>query len=372
MRYISFLIKPASSACNLRCKYCFYEDESINRKEKSYGVMAKSTVDALLKKAYAEIEAPGYICFAFQGGEPTLAGLDYFRYFVKKAKENKPAGVELAFSVQTNGTLLDEQWALFLKENNFLVGISIDGNKALHNKHRVDSSGKGSYEKALQGYRLLEKHGVDTNALCVVTSSLACQGKNAYKALKELGFSYLQFIAVLDPLGEKKGLASYSLPPDMYGRFLCEVFDLYYEDWKKGDYHSIRLFDDYIHLLLGDNCSTCATVGRCGGYFVVEGDGSIYPCDFYVLDDYKEGNILENSLNEIAKGEVFAKFLARGKNKPEECYECKYRKLCNGGCPNDYQGGHNYYCSSFKALFHYAIARMMEMANAEIEARARR
>ena len=373
MRTINFLIKPASSLCNLRCRYCFYADEAANRSCASMGVMRMETATELIRSAYREIEPGGTVSFAFQGGEPTVAGLDFFRFFTETARKEAPDGVRLTFSIQTNGTLLNEEWAGFFHDENFLVGLSLDGFKELHNAHRIDADGKATWNRICRSVELLKKHRVEINALCVVTKQCARSPRKAYEMLKKLGFQYLQFIACLDPIGQERGQMPWSLTPEDYGKFLCQLFDLWYQDWEKGDYHSVRLFDDYIHLLLGDGgASTCATCGQCGAYFVVEGDGSVYPCDFYVLDEWKAGRIGEQSLSEIAQGDVFRRFLAWGSEKPDECAGCPWRILCNGGCKNDWVisgSAHNYYCTSFKKLFSHAGERMRQIARREWEFR---
>lgn len=373
MRAINFLIKPASSLCNLRCKYCFYADEAANRSCASMGVMSRELAAELIRSAYREIEPGGMVSFAFQGGEPMAAGLDFFRDFVNTARQEKPDGVQLAFSIQTNGTLLNDEWAEFLHKEGFLVGLSIDGFEELHNMHRIDAEGKATWGTLCHATQLLQKHQADVNALCVVTKQCAESPQRAYETLKKLGFHYMQFIACLDPIGHARGQMPWSLTPEDYGKFLCRLFDLWYQDWEKGDYHSIRLFDDYIHLMLGDcSASTCATCGHCGGYFVVEADGSVYPCDFFALDEWKVGRIGDQSLSEIAGNEGFRRFLTRGLKKPDECAACRWRGLCNGGCKNDWivdsSGDHNYYCSSFRTLFGYAETRMLHIARCEWEA----
>lgn len=374
MRMINFLIKPASSLCNLRCKYCFYVDEAANRSCASMGIMSKETATELIRSAYRQIEPGGWVSFAFQGGEPTVAGLDFFRFFVRTAEQEKPDRVHISFSIQTNGMLLTEEWAEFFHDKKFLVGISLDGFKELHDLHRVDADGNGTWKRLCNSVTLLQKHWVDINALCVVTKRCACSPRKAYETLKKLGFQYMQFIACLDPIGQDRGCMPWSLTPEDYGKFLCQLFDLWYQDWEKGQYHSIRLFDDYIHLMLGDTgASTCATCGQCGGYFVVEADGSVYPCDFFALDDWKAGQIGVQSLSEIADSQPFRRFLTWGTDKPSECKACRWRQLCNGGCKNDWITEHgnsrNYYCSSFQMLFRYAESRMLRIAKCEWEAR---
>lgn len=373
MKAINFLIKPASSLCNLRCRYCFYEYEAAHRAQKSMGIMQPETVDLLLREAFGAVEPGGSVQFAFQGGEPTVAGLDYFRGFVRKARARRPAGVQVSYAIQTNGTLLDEAWAEFFRQENFLVGLSIDGFKELHNGYRTDAAGEGSWNRVCRAAQLLQKHRVAVNALCVVTAQCARSPEKAYNTLKKLGFAYIQFIACLDPIGVPRGSLPFSLTPEAYGKFLCRAFDLWYADWERGQYHSVRLFDDYVHLLLGDGASTCATCGRCGSYFVVEGDGSVYPCDFFVLDRWRMGRLGEAPLAELARSQSALDFLRWGQQKPAECAGCRWGSLCNGGCKNDWveQDGqpHNYFCAAFRALLDHAAPRLLRVARAEAQAR---
>lgn len=313
------------------------------------------------------------VSFAFQGGEPTVAGLDVFRHFVAAVAQHRPSGVRVHYAIQTNGTLLNAEWASFLKENHFLVGLSLDGVRAVHDAHRLDAKGNGTWRMVLAARTLLEKHGVDYNGLCVVTAPCAERPEQVYKSLKSLGFRYMQFIACLDPIGHARGREPWSLKPEDYGTFLCKLFDLWYQDWKQGDYHSIRLFEDYIHILLGDGASTCATCGKCGSYLVVEGDGSAYPCDFYVLDDWKIGTLESMTIADMASSEKAGQFLDWGREKPAECGRCPYGTICNGGCKNDWYsddtGTHNYFCPAFRALLDYALPRMRQIAAAEARAR---
>ena len=376
LKSISLLIKPASSLCNLRCKYCFYEDEAQNRTHHSMGMMSESLADQLIQRVFQAADAGASVSFSFQGGEPTVAGLDFFRHFVDTVAAHCPPGVHVHYSLQTNGTLLTDEWAAFLKSNHFLVGLSIDGTRAIHDTHRLDATGAGTWRTVLAAKSLLEKHRVDFNALCVVTGPCAQQPEQIYKNLKNLGFRHMQFIPCLDPIGHARGMESWSLSPVAYGEFLCKLFDLWFRDWNTGNYHSIRLFDDYIHILIGSHASTCATCGKCGIYFVVEGDGSVYPCDFYVLDQWKIGTLQDMTLTEIASNTVAQRFLAWGTEKPSECQNCTYQPICNGGCKNDWYsddtGSHNYFCPAFQALFRHAMPRMKMIAAAEIRARQRR
>ena len=376
MKNVNLLIKPASSLCNLRCKYCFYEDEAQNRTQHSMGIMKEELADTLIRQVFEAVDSDGTVSFAFQGGEPTVAGLPYFRHFVEKVKQFRPPRVRVSFAIQTNGTLLDEDWAQFLKAEGFLVGLSVDGFREAHEAHRVDAEGNGTWKRVLTAKALLDQYAVDYNALCVVTGRCARHPEKAYGNLKNLGFRYIQFIACLDPIGHARGQEPWSLTPELYGRFLCRAFDLWYRDWAGGDYHSIRLFEDYVHILLGDGASTCATCGKCGAYLVLEGDGSAYPCDFFVLDDWKIGNIGQMSVADLAAGEKSASFLRWGSVKPAECAACPYGAICNGGCKNDWYtdetGPHNYFCASFRELLDHALPRLQQIARAELAAKRQR
>lgn len=363
MKNISLLIKPASSLCGLRCKYCFYEDVSSNRSVKSFGVMSDSTAENVVRKAFAAAERGSLISFMFQGGEPTVAGLEFFKRFIALEEKYAVKGVMVEHSIQTNGMAIDREWAKFLRENNFLVGISIDGTEYIHDSIRVDSEGRGTWQRAVNAFNLLKEFGVETDILCVVTKQTAKKPQAAYRALRELGCRSIQFIPCLDPLGEKRGAMPYSLSVENYGKFLCGVFDCWYADWKRGDYVTIRLFEDYLRHLLRMPAASCSAAGGCGNYLVIEGDGSLYPCDFYVLDEYCLGNINEVEIDSALRCDTAMRFLAEGAKRPTECGECGYFALCRGGCRRDFdEHGGNYYCRAFQRFFAYAGERLVEMA----------
>ncbi len=371
LRQLSFLIKPASSLCNLRCRYCFYEDESENRSQKCYGIMSAETADRLIASAVDATCDGAMISVGFQGGEPTVAGLDYFRHFIEE--EKKYPSRRFTHSIQTNGYALDEDWATFLAENNFLVGISVDGYKDLHDLHRLTPSGEGSFGRIAYNLELLKKHKVEFNALCVVTRQCTERPHRVYNRLKAMGFEYLQFIACLDPIGAERGKQSYSLSPEDYGRFLCATFDDWYKDWKEGHFTSVRQFDDYIHILTGVLPSSCAALGKCGSYLVVEADGSLYPCDFYVLDEWNIGKIGEVSVIQAINSEKAKSFRSDSGRLPEQCKTCSWLPICHGGCKkdislNDAGKPENYFCPAYRFFFEYASERLMEVARAEYQA----
>ena len=365
MRSVTFLIKPASSLCDMRCRYCFYHDISDIREVKSMGIMAEDTAQALIRAAFAAVEPGGFVQFTFQGGEPTLAGLDFFRGFMSLEAQYRPKDVQVGHAIQTNALHIDDEWTLFLKQYGFLVGVSIDGNQAIHDTYRVDAAGKGTWDRVTAALARLDSQGVETNLLCVVSAMAAKNPQKVYASLRKLGDHPLQFIPCLDPMEAQRGGEAYSLKPEAYGRFLCSLFDCWYRDWKAGNYVSIRTFDDYLRILMRMSPSTCAASGACGSYLVVEGDGSLYPCDFYVLDEWKLGNIRDMTVEQALSAPASRKFLAEGSHRPENCRECSWFPLCRGGCKRDWtQQRKNYYCTAFKTFFGYALPRLEEMARA--------
>lgn len=375
MEFRSYLIKPASDLCNMRCRYCFYHDVAQNRTVQHMGRMTEAVADTLIAGAFDGAARDTTISFAFQGGEPTVRGLPYFRHFVEEVRRVNTRRLPVHFAIQTNGLALDEDWCRFLAENHFLVGVSIDGDKALHDAHRVDAQGDGTWNRVTANLRLLQKAGAEVNALCVVTRQCARSPQKVYRALQKLGLRYHQYIACLDPLEAQRGSLPFSLTPDAYGKFLCGLFDAWYRDWKAGTYTSIRYFEDLVHLLLGEPASTCATCGNCGAYCVAEGDGSVYPCDFFVLDQWRMGSVTEDGYDALLQAPAARRFLARGQERPLECQSCSYLRLCGGGCKRDWVEAdgavHNYFCASFRALLSYALPRLTEIARAEAAARGR-
>lgn len=373
MKNVNLLIKPASSLCNLRCRYCFYADVAENRDIANLGIMSPEVAEMLVKSAFRSAGTRARVSFAFQGGEPTMAGLGFFKKFVDTVNDCRPAGVQVTYSLQTNGLVVDEDWAEFFHENNFLVGLSIDGEKSLHDFNRVDYKGKGTYSRVTKALALLRKKQVEVNLLCVVTGQCARQPQKVYSALKKLGVAYLQFIPCLDPLEGERGGMAFSLKPAAYGSFLCGLFDAWYHDWESGRYTSVRLFDDYVHLAMGLPPGTCSTSGACGSYFVAEGDGSLYPCDFYVLDQWKLGNVSDGTLEELAASDRAKRFMADGLQKPDACASCKWLRLCGGGCKRDWFSVdgklENYYCPAFKRFFEHAAQRISCIARAESSCR---
>lgn len=350
----------------MRCKYCFYEDESEHRMTKSMGMMSTDTADQLIGRVFDCAQAQDQVTFAFQGGEPTLVGKDFYRHFLQQVQEKNHKGVSVHYAIQTNGYSLDEEWVELLQQGNFLVGVSVDGEKTIHDTHRVDAAGKGTWNKVTKSVQKLLAAQVPVNLLCVVTKACARSPQKVYRSLKKLGTPYIQTIACLDPMEQPRGSMPYSLLPQEYGSFLCGLFDLWYQDLKQDNYVSVRLFEDLVHLALGLPPTTCASAGFCGPYYVVEGDGSVYPCDFFVLDEWKMGNVHTHTLEQLSNCREAQTFLQEGRQIPQECHSCNFRTLCAGGCKRDWvhteDGVHNYYCQAFRMLFDHAGSRIAEIA----------
>lgn len=366
MPAISLLIKPASSLCNLRCKYCFYHSLSENRMKSSYGLMDSETQEIIIKKA---LDYADDMCtFAFQGGEPTLVGLDYFRTFVDNVKKNNIKKLKINYAIQTNGLKIDENWARFLSENNFLTGISLDGPKDIHDSLRQDTDEKGSYNRVMEAINLFNKFHVEYNILFVVNSFVARHVNKVYNFFKKNGFKYLQFIPCLDPLGETPGGFEYSLTPERFTFFLNNLFDAWYNDFLKGNRISIRYFDNLVGMMLGYPPESCGMSGVCTSYFVVEADGKVYPCDFYVIDEWYLGDIHEADFAELQHCDTAEKFVGTSDYIDPSCRICEFFKLCRGGCRRSrepFKDGRpdlNYFCPSYKAFFKYAASRLNEIA----------
>lgn len=366
MRSIHLLIKPASGMCNLNCRYCFYHDIVEKREQRSYGFMTEETLEAVIEKAlrYAEQDCT----IAFQGGEPTLAGLDFYKKVVEFQKKHNRKGVRVHNAIQTNGMLLDGQWADFLRDNHFLVGISLDGVKEMHDCNRLDARGEGTFGRVMDAISLLERHGVEYNVLTVVNRQTAARATRIYNFYKRNDLKYLQFIPCLDPLGDEHGKMPYSLTAEDYGTFLCTLFDQWYRDVKNGEPCSIRQFENYIEMILGYPPEACGMSGVCGMQHVVEADGAVYPCDFYVLDEYRLGNLRSDSFEQINERRKEIGFVDVSMTIAPECRSCRFARLCRGGCrrhrPVNPDGalGLNIFCKSYQKFFDHAESRLVELA----------
>ncbi|MDI9469888.1 MAG: anaerobic sulfatase maturase [Bacillota bacterium] len=371
---VNLLIKPASSGCNLRCRYCFYADVAANRAIPNYGMMSEATLEKLVAAAFATAEQA--VGFSFQGGEPTLVGLPFYERLIALEAKYNTRRLPVQHTIQTNGMLLDANWARFFREQRFLVGLSLDGHARSHDRYRVDAHGAGTHARVFAAARLLQQEHVEFNILSVVTAELARRIPGIYAWLRDQGFGYLQFIPAIDDFGLEAGRAAeWSLTAEAYGDFLCRLFDLWYDDYRRGRYVSIRHFDNWIQMLRGREPESCALRGVCTAYGVVEADGSIHPCDFYVLDEWQLGHIETDELGAMLTGEVAERFVRLSLNKAPACDACPWFAICRGGCRRDTEPpvadpdrpyglrlSANRFCAAYKRFFPHAIGRMQAIA----------
>ena len=370
-KYIGALIKPSSSKCNLKCGYCFYHTIADEREVKDYGFMNNDTMENLIRKLF-DFANGGSVSIAFQGGEPTLIGIDFFKRFVKYVDEYNTLDAKVIYAIQTNGTLITKEWAQFFSSNKFLVGLSLDGPKEINDYYRVDSEGRGSFTKILESKELFEKYHVEYNILVVVSSLVAKNIKRIYNFFKIKNFCYLQFIPCLDPLTEGQGSNTYSLKPDEYEYFLKELFDLWFEDLKKNKIVSIRFFDNLLKMHLDMEPEACSMRGMCHIQNVIEADGTIYPCDFYTYEKEKLGNINKDNFSKILENKKSIDFVKESIPTNRKCAKCEWYRYCKNGCRRYRDTGDNnskisepnYYCSSYKSFYSYTNSRFKIISEA--------
>ena len=365
---MNILIKPASGSCNMRCDYCFYRDEMSHRASPNRGMMSEEMLETVIRKTISQ--ARRSYTLSFQGGEPTLRGLDFFRKAVELTRRYNTRNIPVSFALQTNGLLINVEWAEFFRTNRFLIGVSLDGTEVTNDLHRKDTDGRGTYHRIVDAIDLLTSQKVDVNVLTVVHSETAEHVSEIYKFYKEKGWKYLQFIACMEPLKTNAGEQEWSLTSERYASFLKGLFDIWYEDYLLGDAPSIRQFDNWIGILNGRMPESCEQRGTCSVQTVVEADGTVYPCDFYVLDEYHIGNLSVDTLDEITlKGDRFG-FEQRSRACPDECRTCKWYGLCRNGCYRCRAGEdcpQNIFCEVYKVFFEYCFDRMSMVAREQRE-----
>lgn len=368
MPEIYIMMKPVSGLCNMRCKYCFYMDELKHREQAGAGRMTEETLENVIRKALSFAE--GRCTFAFQGGEPTLAGLDFYEKCLELQEKYKNSRTEVQNVLQTNGYGLTEAWGHFFAKHHFLVGVSLDGLKSLHDSYRRDAAGGDTYLRVLEGIRMLERCGVEFNILTVVHNRTASKIRRIYEQYAKWGFRHQQYIACLEPIGEKPGEQIYSLSPQAYGRFLTELFGLWEQDFWEGKQPYIRQFENWLGILLGEQPEACEMRGVCGIQNIVEADGSVYPCDFYALDEYLLGNLNTDGMEDIYRRWDRLEFGKSSRNQDGECVKCCWFPLCRGGCrrlrgsrqqPDG--GWRNDYCESYRMFFEQCYDRLIRMRN---------
>lgn len=364
MPTISVLIKPVSGNCNLSCQYCFYHDETSKRTQRSYGMMSEETIESVIKAALEY--ASGRCTFCFQGGEPMLAGLAFFNNVVELEKRFNIHNITIDNAIQTNGTLITDDWAQFFVKNHFLIGVSLDGYDSLHNLYRRDTNGLETHKEIMKNIKLLQKHDAEFNILTVVTAQTAKNIAKVYRFFRHSGFNYQQYIPCLDPIGEKRGGHKYSLSPELYLRFLRTLFDLWITDIANGEFVYIRYFDNLMAMLLRQPPENCGNRGVCSPQFAIEADGSVFPCDFYMLDEYRLGNVKENNFMEIEEARRKSGFIHYSSYLCDECMKCELLRYCRGGCRRERingtenNSGINYYCSAYKEFLPYALAKLVD------------
>ena len=344
---LSIMIKPASSICNMRCKYCFYHSVAQSRSAQSYGIMTGDTAENLIRQA-VDFSDGGSIYFAFQGGEPLFAGKDYFANFVALVEKYNTRKCKIYYNLQTNGTLIDEEWADFFAKNNFLIGLSLDGDQSA-NRFRLDAEFAPTFLKVKSAMDLLKQKGVDFNVLIVATGYTADNIEDVYKYFKSQDVKYLQFIPCLRPFGDTSESELY-MTVEQYSSFLIRLFNLYVKDYVKGGYVSIRQLDNFVRLFLGERAEQCGMNGFCSRQFVVEGNGNVYPCDFYCLDEWLLGNVNTDNFADIAQNPKAVTFIRGTLTMPTKCQTCPYYRVCRGGGCKRSKADRDY-CDAYKKFF---------------------
>jgi uncharacterized protein len=384
-RAFHVMIKPTGPACNLSCAYCFYLGKGEYYPGRRDFRMSPEVLESFIRQ-YIEAQEVPEVTFGWQGGEPTLLGLDFFRKAIELQRKYVPPGMRLINAFQTNGTLLDDDWCRFFREHDFLIGISLDGPKELHDKYRRDKSGCSTFERVMRGLRLLQKHSVEYNVLCVVHRANGRRPLGVYRFFKEQGVGFLQFIPLVERLLPSgacvrnpragRDVSEATVSPKDYGRFLCTIYD----EWVRHDVGRIhvQMFEAAFASTLGNGPGLCLFEPMCGRAMALEHNGDLYSCDHFVHPEYRLGNILKEPLVEIVDKPFQTGFRADKRDTlPTTCRECSVLSLCRGECPKnrflattDGQPGLNYLCEGLKTFFRHATPTLDWMARAYGSGRA--
>ncbi len=361
MYSINVLIKPASGLCQMKCNYCFYTDE-IKHNNIKMKLMDLSMLEVIVKKV---LETADHECgFAFQGGEPTLAGLDFFKKHIEYQKRYNKKGIKITNVIQTNGLEINHEWAEFFYENQFLVGLSLDGYQLLHDKNRISKSGEGTFERVMETAAILKNYKVDFNILTVITELSAANADKIYRFFRRMDFRHQQYIPCIDAFEFNQEYDKRYLSPEGYYSFLKELFDLWYEDLLQNNIIFIRYFINLLEMMRGYPPDDCALYPMCGRQYVVEADGSVFPCDFYVNDAYRLGNAVDDTFAQIDKTRKEIRFCENSGCVPEECLKCSVYQLCTAGCMHyrsqepTVPSQKNIYCDSYKKFLPYAMKQL--------------
>lgn len=370
------LAKPTGAICNLDCAYCFFLDKETFYPGSKFR-MSEPVLEQYIRQLI-ESHRTDSVNIAWQGGEPTLMGLDFYRRAMTLVEKYRRPGMTFLHTMQTNGTLLDDEWAAFFAQHHFLLGISIDGPAPLHDIYRVDKGGKPSFDKVMRGLRLLQKHGVDYNVLTTVNRVNGDYPLEVYRFLRdEVGTTWMQFIPVVERINadgltlfqEGTTVSDRSVRPEQFGRFLSTIFD----EWVRHDVGTVyvQTFEAALSNWLGlGNSGMCVFNATCGTGLAIEHNGDLYSCDHFVEPKFLLGNIQETHLIELVASPQQVKFgLDKRDTLPRYCRECNVRFACHGECPKnrfiltpDGEQGLNYLCAGFMAFFHHVDFPMKIMA----------
>ncbi len=367
------MAKPTGARCNLACAYCFFLKKEHLYPDSNFR-MTDEVMEQFIRQTIEGHRVP-HVTIAWQGGEPTLMGLDFFRRSLEMQKKYAGPKTRIENTFQTNGILLDDEWCRFFHDNNFLVGLSMDGPGELHDVYRRDRQGRGTFDRVLKAARLLQKHRVEFNILCAVNRTNADHPLEVYRFFRnELGAPYIQFIPIVERVNEtgfQEGdtVTGRSVRPDQWGRFLVEIFD----EWIRRDVGQIFVlnFDGALAGWLGMAGAKTQTAPACGLGVGLEHNGDLYSCDHFVEPDHLLGNILTTPLVELVSSEKQRTFgVAKRDTLPRYCRECGFLAICNGECPKnrfiqtpDGEGGLNYLCEGYTAFFSHANRPMRMMAD---------
>lgn len=363
----SILVKPTSANCNMDCQYCFYKCLSRHRKDCKNGLMTEETLEELIKQAISYAEHS--LTFAFQGGEPTLAGIEFYKKAIKLQEKYNKKGLHIENTIQTNGLLINEKWAKFFAQHHFLVGVSIDGPRKIHDRYRKDIDGQDTFKRIMQSISILEKYHVDYNIVAVITNEITKNPDFIYKFWKRNNYPYVQFIPCMDEKrrqNETINEEEYAVNPEQYGRFLCRIFDLWYKDFCEGFIMDIRMFSNLAQMAAGYPAEECGMNGCCNCYFVVESDGSVYPCDFYCMDSWKLGTV-EDGFVQMKASKKVEIFENESKDIHVKCAKCPYFSLCRGGCrrwresASDGRLGLHQLCKAYQIFFEHTEERIKQL-----------
>ena len=368
-RPLYVMLKPASSLCNLRCHYCYYRPPSSIPPPPSSFLPPPSMSDALLERftqEYIEAQTMPQVLFTWHGGEPTLRPLDFYKRAIA-LQRRYARGRQIDNCLQTNGTLLDDEWCQFLAENHFLVGLSIDGPQPFHDQYRLDAQGRPTWERVMRAMQLLNKHGVEWNVMATVNHANADHPLEFYQFFRQHHCHYIQFAPVVETV---HGAPSpESVASEQLGRFLCAIFD----EWVRSDVGTtyVEIFDCTLANWVGQTPGICAYARDCGHAAVMESNGDVYSCDHFVRPEHRLGNIAEKSLVEMLYGEQQQRFSRiKSQQLPQQCRECDVLFACHGECPKnriltDRYGnpGLNFLCSGYRMFYQHVAPYMDFMAN---------